>query len=172
VNLNETCYNAEMNAPEARVVTTGSTFATVAVEAAACARCAAGRGCGAGLLQRGRTRLIQVRVADGLYLEPGDCVRLELEPLHLLRAAWLAYGLPLLAMVLSVAAATAMADQTSDLGVVAFGAVGLAAGLIAGRRILRRDGCLQHLTPVVSDRISGRDSVPGDATAAAPSAES
>jgi len=159
-----------MNAPEARVVTTGSNFATVAVEAAAaCARCAAGRGCGAGLLQKGRTRLIQVRVADGLALEPGDCVRLELKPLRLLRAAWLAYGLPLFAMVLFVAAATAMADLAGDIGVMAFGAAGLATGLIAGRRILRRDSCLQHLTPVASERISARGNVPDDATA--PSAE-
>lgn len=110
-----------------------------------------------------------MRVADGLDLEPGDCVRLELKPLHLLRAAWLAYGLPLLAMVLSVAAATAMADLLSDIGVMAFGAAGLAAGLIAGRRILRRDSCLQHLTPVASERISARGNLPGDATA--PSAE-
>jgi sigma-E factor negative regulatory protein RseC len=159
-----------MNAPEARVVTTGSNFATVAVEpASACARCAAGRGCGAGLLQKGRTRLIRVRVADGLDLAPGDCVRLELKPLHLLRAAWLAYGLPLLAMVMSVAAATAMAGPVSDIGVMAFGAAGLAAGLIAGRRILRREGCLQHLTPVASERTSARGNVPADVTA--PSAE-
>jgi sigma-E factor negative regulatory protein RseC len=153
-----------MNAPEATVVTAGSDFATVRVEAAAaCARCAAGRGCGAGLLQNGRTRQIQVRVADGLRLAPGDCVRLYFEPRHLLRAASLAYGLPLLAMVLSVAAATAMADLVNDPGVVACGAAGLALGLIAGRGILRRDGCLQQLTPVAY--------VPGDATAVSPSSQ-
>jgi sigma-E factor negative regulatory protein RseC len=161
-----------MNAPEARVVATGSTFATVSVDAAvACARCAAGRGCGAGLLQQGRTRLIRVRVADGVDLEPGDRVRLELEPLHLLRAAWLAYGLPLLAMVVSVAVATVMAEQLSDAATMAFAAVGLAAGLIAGRRILRRDSCLQHLTPMVSERINARSNVPADATTAARVAE-
>jgi sigma-E factor negative regulatory protein RseC len=161
-----------MNAPEARVVTTDSNFATVSVEAAAaCARCAAGRGCGAGLLQQGRTRLIRVRVADGLDLEPGDSVRLELKPLHLLRAAWLAYGLPLVAMLLSVAVATAVAEQVGDPATMAFAAVGLAAGLFAGRRILRRDNCLQHLRPMVSERINARDNVPGGATAAAPFAE-
>jgi sigma-E factor negative regulatory protein RseC len=161
-----------MNAPEARVVTAGSTFATVSVDAAvACARCAAGRGCGAGLLQQGRTRLIRVRVADGVDLEPGDRVRLELEPLHLLRAAWLAYGLPLFAMVLSVAAATVMAEQASDPATMAFAAAGLAAGLIAGRGILRRDSCLQHLTPMVSERINSRNSIPAGATAAARVAE-
>jgi len=159
-----------MNAPEARVITAGSNVATVAVEAAAaCARCAAGRGCGAGLLQKGRTRLVRVRVADGLELEPGDTVRLELMPLHLLRATWLAYGLPLLALVLSVAAATAIAGVVSDIGVMAFGAAGLAGGLVAGRRILRRSDCLQYLTPVASEKISARGNIPGDATV--PSAE-
>jgi sigma-E factor negative regulatory protein RseC len=153
-----------MNAPEARVVAAGSNVATVSVEAASvCARCAAGRGCGAGLLQKGRARLIQVKVADGLVLEPGDCVRLELAPQHLLRAAWLAYGLPLLAMVLSVAAATAVSWPLSDLVVMAFGAVGLGAGLVAGRSILRRDDCLQHLTPLASEKIGARGKVPADA---------
>jgi positive regulator of sigma E activity len=104
-------------------------------------------------------------------LEPGDRVRLELEPLHLLRAAWLAYGLPLLAMVVSVAVATVMAEQLSDAATMAFAAVGLAAGLIAGRRILRRDSCLQHLTPMVSERINARSNVPADATTAARVAE-
>jgi sigma-E factor negative regulatory protein RseC len=158
-----------MNAPEARVVATGSNFATVTVDApVACARCAAGRGCGAGLLQQGRARLIRVNVAEGLHLEPGDLVRLELEPQHLFRAAWLAYGLPLLAMVLSVAAAGQMSERVSDPGAVAFGALGLALGLIAGRRILRRDDCLKHLMPVASERISGPGNIPGDATAPAP----
>jgi sigma-E factor negative regulatory protein RseC len=152
-----------MNAPSARVITTGPKVATVAVDVAACARCAAGRGCGAGLLQRGRTRLLRVRVADGLRLEPGDCVRLELAPRDLLRAAWLVYGLPLLSLVLFVAAATTMAELAGDAGVTAIGAAGLAAGLIASRRILRKDGCLQDLTPTVYERITARDGVPGDA---------
>lgn len=144
-----------MNAPHARVVATGTNVATVSVEAgAACARCAAGRGCGAGLLQRGRTRLLQVRVADGLVLAPGDYVRLELAPSHLLRAAWLAYGLPLLALVLSVTVAVGFG--AGDAGVVAAGATGLAAGLLAGRSILRRDDCLEHLTPTASTKVTPR----------------
>jgi len=87
----------------------------------------------------------------------------------LLRATWLAYGLPLLALVLSVAAATAIAGVVSDIGVMAFGAAGLAGGLVAGRRILRRSDCLQYLTPVASEKISARGNIPGDATV--PSAE-
>jgi hypothetical protein len=56
-----------------------------------------------------------------------------------------------------------MAELAGDAGVTAIGAAGLAAGLIASRRILRKDGCLQDLTPTVYERITARDGVPGDA---------
>lgn len=142
-----------MNGPEARVVAIDGHHATVSVEAvAACARCAAGHGCGAGLLQKGRTRLIQARLGDGLDLAPGDRVRLELTPDHLLRAAWLAYGLPLLVLVLAVAAA-ARISEAGEFVVVASGAVGLICGLLAGRLVLNRSGCLQHVMPRVSGKI-------------------
>jgi positive regulator of sigma E activity len=71
----------------------------------------------------------------------------------LLRAAWLAYGLPLVALVLSVALATVAAERAGDAGMVAAGAAGLVTGLIAGRRFLRKDSCLRHLTPVASERV-------------------
>jgi positive regulator of sigma E activity len=80
--------------------------------------------------------------------------------LHLLRAAWLAYGLPLLALVLSVALATVAGERPGDAGMVAAGAAGLAAGLIAGRRLLRRDNCLRHLTPVATERVSTSGDAP------------
>jgi sigma-E factor negative regulatory protein RseC len=144
-----------MNAPEARVVAAGSDFATVSVEAvAACARCAAGRGCGAGLLQQGRTRLIEVSVAAGLDLEPGDRVRLELAPERILRAAWLAYGLPLLAMVLGVAFAAGMAQPVNDFVAVVAGAGGLAGGVVLGRGLLRKHACLRTIRPVVLAKMN------------------
>jgi sigma-E factor negative regulatory protein RseC len=146
-----------MTKPEATVVATGAGFATVSVKAAvACPRCAAGRGCGAGLLQKGRTRVMQVRVAAGLELEVGDQVSLELAPERLLRAAWLAYGLPLSAMVLGVAVATAALHPGNDFALVAFAAVGLAAGVFAGRSRLARDHCMRRITPVVRERIGSR----------------
>ena len=114
----------------------------------ACARCAAGRGCGAGLLQKGRTRTFNARVPADLRLQPGDIVRLELKPDHLLQAASLAYGLPLLGIVLAVGAASGIADANNEPLVIACGLLGLVAGLVAGRRILRKEGCLQNMTPV------------------------
>jgi sigma-E factor negative regulatory protein RseC len=147
----------KMNRPEGTVVATGAGFATVSVEAAAvCARCAAGRGCGAGLLQKGRTRVMQVGIAAGLELEAGDRVRLELAPDRLVRAAWLAYGLPLCAMVLAVALAARVLAPAQDFALVMVGALGLLVGFFAGRRKLAGGDCLRRLTPVACERVAGR----------------
>jgi sigma-E factor negative regulatory protein RseC len=144
-----------MNQPEAKVLATSGNFATVSVEAAvACARCAAGRGCGAGLLQQGRARQLRVQIAEGLFIAPGDKVTLELAPDHLLRAALLAYGLPLLAMVLAVAAASRLAGSGNDPLVILSGVVGLFGGMLAGRTVLRRGDCLRHMTPVAARRVA------------------
>jgi positive regulator of sigma E activity len=87
-------------------------------------------------------------VPADLRLEPGDIVRLELRPDHLLQAASLAYGLPLLGIVLAVGAASGIADTDNETPVIACGLLGLVAGLMAGRRILRKEGCLQNMMPV------------------------
>src|SRR5690606_15793996 len=111
----QSLHLAPSDTPEGTVVTASGTFATVRVEASlACARCAAGRGCGAGLLQKGRTRTFEARVPADLHLEPGDIVRLELKPDHLLQAASLAYGLPLLGIMLGVGAASGLADADNE----------------------------------------------------------
>jgi sigma-E factor negative regulatory protein RseC len=143
-----------MNIPEGRVAAVDGEFAIVTVEAAvACARCAAGRGCGAGLLQQDRTRTVKARVRPEQRLAPGDRVRLELAPDRLLRAAWLAYGLPLLGVVLAVAAASTFEQAGNELLVVAGGALGLVAGLAAGRRALRGGECLDRMTPIAVRQV-------------------
>ncbi|HWM27220.1 MAG TPA: SoxR reducing system RseC family protein, partial [Woeseiaceae bacterium] len=137
-----------MNQPEGTVVAVGAGSVTVSVEAAAaCARCSAGRGCGAGILQKGRTRVIEAKVARGLALERGDRVRLELAPEHLARAAWLAYGLPLVAMVAGTGAGVFIVPSDGDLAAVASGAIGLFAGVLCGRRMLAKDDCLRRIAP-------------------------
>jgi positive regulator of sigma E activity len=104
---------------------------------------------------------MQVRVADGLELNAGDQVHLDLPPDGLLRAAWLAYGLPLSTMVVAVAVATAIVDIANDSAFVVSGVVGLAAGVLAGRRKLAGDRCLRRLTPVVCERVVRRRGEPG-----------
>lgn len=133
------------------VIATGPGTATVAVEAAvACERCAAGRGCGAALPGRGRSRRLQVSVPRHLDLEPGDTVKLALESATLLRAAWLAYGLPLTTMVAAVAAASASVE--SEAGAIASGAVGLVAGAAAARRLLLKERGIRRFVPVALER--------------------
>jgi positive regulator of sigma E activity len=80
-------------------------------------------------------------------------VSLELEPDHLLQAAWLAYGLPLLGIVLAVGAASVVAGGEKESLVIVCGLLGLVAGLLAGRRILRKEECLQNMTPVAAHRV-------------------
>ncbi|MEX2122532.1 MAG: SoxR reducing system RseC family protein [Woeseia sp.] len=155
-----------MNTPEATVIAVTADSATVSVEpASACARCAAGRGCGAGLTLKGRTRLLDVKVAHGLALERGDRVRLELAPDHLLRAAWLAYGLPLVAMVVATGAANRIVGPGNDLVAVVFGALGLVIGVLTGRSILAKDDCLRHIAPTAIERIDARTTEPVDVPA-------
>jgi sigma-E factor negative regulatory protein RseC len=136
------------------VVATGPGQATVSVEAAvACERCATGRGCGAALPGRRRRRQLQVNVPDGLDLQPGDMVRLGVQPGTLLRAAWLAYGLPLSAMVAAVAAGSASVE--SEAGAVALAAMGLAIGAAAARRQLRGERGMRRFVPVALERRAG-----------------
>jgi positive regulator of sigma E activity len=104
---------------------------------------------------------MQVRVADGLELKAGDQVHLDLPPDGLLRAAWLAYGLPLSTTVLAVAVAAAVVDPANDSALVASGVLGLAAGVLVGRKKLAGDRCIWRLTPVVCERIVKRRGEPG-----------
>jgi positive regulator of sigma E activity len=101
----------------------------------------------------GRTRIFEARVPRDLHLEPGDLVTLELEPDHLLQAAWVAYGLPLLGIILAVGAASVIVDGGNESLVIACGLLGLLSGLVAGRRVLRKDECLHNMTPVAAHRV-------------------
>jgi sigma-E factor negative regulatory protein RseC len=143
-----------MDSPVGRIVSVVDGHATVSVDtAAACARCAAGKGCGAGLLAGSdRSRLIDVELGPGLDVRPGDEVVLTLEPSHLLRAAMLAYGLPLAGVVVAVGIAWYLNRTLSDHLAVALAVAGLAAGVLFGRHFLNRDGCLKNLVPTISER--------------------
>jgi sigma-E factor negative regulatory protein RseC len=139
--------------PDATVVAVGPGRATVSVDTAAvCKRCASGRGCGAGLLATRRgPQVMEVRVGSGLVLDVGDRVQLTLPPAELLRAAWLAYGLPLIAFVLATLLASRI-EPGHDAVTALSAAAGVAAGLWLGRRALRRQGCLQQFIPEATAR--------------------
>ncbi len=153
------------DAPEARVIAAGRERATVSVDSAAvCARCAAGRGCGAGLLgQRQKPAIIEAKLAEGMTLEAGDRVRLEFVPAELMRAAWLAYGLPLAGLVVAVIAASRLAPANEPAAIAA-AAIGLVAGAWYGRRSLRQGTCLSRCVPTISARIPPSRTIAADRT--------
>ena len=130
-----------------------TSHAEVEVSAAvACARCAAGRGCGAGLLGASeKNRRVQARIAAGVDVEEGDLVRIELSPQQLLRASWLVYGLPLMAAV--IATGMAYFFRLDDSYAVLAAVVGLAIGLLVARRQLSSAACLYRFTPTIVARL-------------------
>jgi sigma-E factor negative regulatory protein RseC len=149
-----------MDSPVATIISVDNGMATVAVSrAVACARCAAGRGCGAGLLSASEKRAkLQVAVPKELDLKTGDVVVLELSPDTLLRASLLVYGLPLAGLVTALSIGWLVAGPLADGVAIGLGIAGLLTGLFLGRVRLGRDRCLQEFLP----RIAGR--APLDAT--------
>ena len=134
---------------------TGSASLRAEVEvsaAVACARCASGRGCGAGLLGASeKNRRVHALIAAGVDVHEGDEVRIELSPLQLLRASWLAYGLPLVAAV--IATGVAYLFGLDDFYAVVAAVVGMAAGLVVARRQLASASCLYRFTPTIVARL-------------------
>lgn len=150
-----------MENPRGRVIAVTSTdappHALVEVDAAVqCARCAEGKGCGAGLFGgTAGSRRIDALIGAGLSVAEGDEVRIELAPSNLLRASLIVYGVPLAGAV--VAALMAYAAGLGDLHAAMAAIGGIVAGLLLARARLRRAGCLRRFTPTVVERIA----VPG-----------
>ncbi|MGI9236697.1 MAG: SoxR reducing system RseC family protein [Woeseiaceae bacterium] len=151
-----------MENPRGRViaVNSGETQPQALVEIDAivqCARCAEGRGCGAGLLgSPPGSRRIEALVSTGLTIGAGDEVRIELAPSDLLRASLIVYGTPLFGAV--VGALAAYAIGLGDLHAVLAAMAGIVSGLLLARTRLRKSGCLRRFTPTVVERISSTQS--------------
>ena len=146
-----------MESPRGRIIrinTDTSPRAAVVevVSAVRCARCAAGKGCGAGILDGDvRPRRVEAYVRDRLELDVGDQVRIALSPNDLLQAAVTAYGAPLAGAV--VFAGIAYLADSSDLAATLATLTGLVIGIGVGRWRLRRNACLERFTPVVTERL-------------------
>jgi len=143
-----------MESPVGRIVSIADGQATVSVDTAeVCARCAAGKGCGAGLLTgSNRTRIIEVQLSPGMEIEPGDEVKLSLAPSHLLRAAVFAYGLPLIGIVVALGVASILNQGLDDHFAIALAISGLVMGGLLGRHFLNKESCLKNLVPTISER--------------------
>lgn len=128
----------------------GDLCALIEVDAAAaCRRCAAGRGCGAGILGVGSgARRIEVTIDPSLQLGEGEQVQLALAPDSILRASTIVYGIPMLGAL--VAAVVAYGLSLGDLGAAIAVLAGLGAGMLFGRRRLQRTECLREFTPTVA----------------------
>lgn len=147
-----------METPEGRVVkivrsAAGERVIVDVDAAAACPRCAAGRGCGAGILQgSGEVRRVEAMIESGITLREGDSVRLQLEGSSVLKASAIVYGIPLAGA--AVGAACAYLFGLGDAGASLLAIGGLAAGFAVGRRRLRRRDCLAAFTPTAVGRLS------------------
>ena len=133
--------------------------ATVTVESApVCARCSAGKGCGAGLMSGAPTAVeLELSVPIATILQPGDTVQLLVSPSWLMRAAFLAYGLPLLCTVLAAGAAWLSGVAVSDLAAAGISLLGLLGGILLSRHLLDRYGLCDRFEP----RLDARPGVPG-----------
>ncbi|NNL62436.1 MAG: SoxR reducing system RseC family protein [Woeseiaceae bacterium] len=119
-----------------------------------CARCAAGKGCGAGIAgPDGGPRKIEVRLAPGLELRAGDRVRVDVAPADILGASLIVYGLPLAGAVLGAGAA--YLANAGDLGAALAALAGIGAGMLVARGRLRRTACPHRFTPIATSRIAG-----------------
>jgi len=146
-----------MDNPRGRVIAvTGfaaAPHALVEVDASInCARCAEGKGCGAGLLGRSSgSRRVEALIAVGLAVGEGDEVRIELAPSNLLQASMIVYGLPLSGAVLGAALAYFSGLGELHAAMAALG--GIFAGLTVARLRLQRATCLRQFTPTVVERL-------------------
>jgi len=132
--------------------------ATVEVRAPiACQRCAAGKGCGAGIFQTSdQPREIQVRIPVGLSVRLGDTIELTIGRKFLLRAAMLAYGLPLMTMMSFLGLAWILPGNPGDGTGIVIAASGLVVGLVIGRQILGRDSVCEQFVPTLAKDPSVR----------------
>ena len=132
---------------------------TVEVRSAiACRRCAAGKGCGAGILQStNEVRHVRIELPIGLSAGVGDRVELSVEPKYLLRAALLAYGLPLSSMLVVLLAAQALPLSLNDAEAVGLALIGLIIGVMAGRSLLRNDSVCDQFIPTISRHVDRDD---------------
>lgn len=125
------------------------TRAIVTVDAAAiCPRCAAGKGCGAGIFGASASvRRLEVSLAPGVEVSEGDTVSLSLGSRNLLQAAIIVYGWPLLGAITGVL--LAFLGDLDDAGAAASALAGLAVGIALARVRLGHKDCLSRFSPTV-----------------------
>jgi sigma-E factor negative regulatory protein RseC len=142
-----------MNNPTGRVLSLvdsplGARAIVCVHDVPACPRCAAGKGCGAGLFAaKPGERRIEVTVPTGLTVAVDDEVEVCLTSDRILRAAAIVYGIPMLGAL--AGALIAYGAGFADEGAAATALAGLGIGLVISRRRLRQADCMQRFTPSI-----------------------
>ena len=141
-----------MESPVATVVAVELGSALLSVERnVACARCASGKGCGAGFLAESKASAeLRLQIPEGVILRPGDTVNLIMEPANIFSAAVYVYGLPLIGVVGALVVGRILVGPLTDGVAVAIALLGLLTGFVSGRRILRRQRCIEQFTPGIA----------------------
>jgi sigma-E factor negative regulatory protein RseC len=139
-----------MDRASGKIISVCADTATVSIADTGCPRCAAGKGCGAGLLT-GRTGSteVELQLPPGHHYRAGDKVTLSIASSSLLRAALLAYGLPLAGTVLALTLGWLLMAPLSDLAAALIALAGLLAGFFAGRGQLRKDDWCRQFVPSI-----------------------
>lgn len=146
-----------MDNPTGRIVSlvdsdNGARAVVVVEVAAACPRCAAGKGCGAGLLTGdGGERQVEASIRAGLSLATGDIVEISLAPDNLLHAAIIVYGLPMLGA--AIGAVIAFGLSLGDAAAAIAALLGLGCGLLISRWRLQQESCLSRFVPTIERRV-------------------
>lgn len=125
-----------METRTATVIAVAGREAQVLLAPVSCIRCQEGRGCGAGLLASRRGRHATVGLDAGLAVAVGDTLIIPCEGSEVLRSSLLAFGLPLIGLLGSAAAAK-LAGLGDGLALVLV-LTSLVAAAAAGSRLSRR----------------------------------
>jgi sigma-E factor negative regulatory protein RseC len=142
-----------MHSVQGKILSITGENVTVGLSAApACPRCAAGKGCGAGLFgNRSAATVFVVDLPQPSTLQPGDAIVLTLDGTRLLHASLLVYGLPLAGALLATCLGWLFFQPLTDVAGVILAVAGLAAGLLVSHRYLLRNACLRQFVPTIGN---------------------
>ena len=144
-----------MDRATGKIISVSAATATVSVAGTGCPRCAAGKGCGAGLLTgSSESTEIEIQLPPGHHYRVGEDVTLSIASSSLLRAALLAYGLPLAGTVLALIIGWFVMAPLSDLAGGLIAVAGLLAGFAAGRSQLKKDAWCKQFVPSIDRRAN------------------
>ena len=145
-----------MDRASGEILSISADTATVSVVASGCPRCAAGKGCGAGLLasSEGSTQ-VDIQLSPGHFYRTGDAVTLTIASSSLLRAALLAYGLPLAGIVLALTTGWLVMATLSDFAAAMIALAGLLGGFFLGRRQLQKKAWCKQFALSIDPQADG-----------------